>query len=89
MWKNFTRGYKSRFGDQGWCEEQYPNADIWQEKYPEKVISYKVHIKGRGNTRPNWTSHGGSLNTASIVCFHGRPMPHEVRNEPWMKEHWV
>ena len=88
MWKNFTRGYKSRFGDQGWCEEQYPNADIWQKMYPEKVISYKVHIQNNGRIRPGWTQYGGNLNTASIVCFHGRPMPHQVAGLNWMIEHW-
>ena len=88
MAKNY-RGQRCPHGDQGWCEQQYKNADIWQEKYPEKVISYKVHIKGNGRVRPGWTQHGGSLNTASIVCFHGRPWPHDVRTESWMVEHWI
>jgi hypothetical protein len=88
MSKNYTRGYKARFGDQGWCEEQYPGADIWQEQYPKKIISYKVHIVDKGKLRnPNYTRHSGSLDTASIICFHGRPNPHEVKEE-WIKKYW-
>ena len=90
MFKNFTRGYTNRRGDQGWCEEQYPNADIWQEKYPNMIISYKVHIKGSGAIHnSNWPQHYGTLDTASIVYFHGRPMPHEVAHLPWMRTHWT
>lgn len=89
MWKNITREYKSRVGDQGWPEEQYPNADLWQEQYPEKVISYKVHILNNGKQpNTNFTKHGGTLETASVVCFHGRPLPQDVANLNWMKEHW-
>lgn len=88
MWKNYPRGHKCPHGDQGWPEQQYPNADIWQEKYPEKVISYKVHIVNQGRQpSPKFTKHGGTLDTASIVCFHGKPLPHEVR-EQWMIEKW-
>lgn len=88
MWKNYTRGSKYKGGDQGWPEMQYPTADIWQEVYPEKVISYKVHIRGKGIQRnPRFTNLPGTLDTASIVCFHGKPLPHMV-NEPWMIEHW-
>ena len=88
MWTNFTRAYRSPLGDQGWPEIQYPNADIWQEVFPEKIISYKVHIKNRGRQpSPRFTKHGGNLDTASIVCFHGRPSPHEVKEE-WMMEKW-
>lgn len=89
MFKNFTHGYRSRLGDQGWPEEQYPNADIWQEHYPEKIISYKVHVQNNGKTNPGWTQHGGNLDTASIVCFHGRPMPHHVIKLNWMQKHWI
>ena len=87
MWKNY-RGRKCRHGDQGWCEEQYPGADIWQEKYPEKIISYKVHIVNKGKLlNPNYTDYPGTLESSSIVCFHGKPLPHEVKTN-WMKKHW-
>jgi len=89
MWKNYTRGNKCRGGDQGWPEIQYPHADIWQEMYPGKVISYKVHVSGKGKLRGiNYTNYQGNLKSSSIVCFHGKPLPHEVK-EPWMEKHWV
>jgi hypothetical protein len=76
MWKNYTRGYKSRFGDQGWPEEQYPTADIWQEKYYGQIASYKKHIR-------DWRMGGirgekMSMDNVRVLCFHGRPALHEV-----------
>jgi len=88
MWENYTQGYKSPRGDQGWCEEQYAKADIWQEMYPEKLISYKIHIKGKGILSNRWAQHKGNLKSSSIVYFHGNPLPHQVTELPWMKEHW-
>ena len=85
MWTDFTHGWSHKFGDQAWCQKSYPNADFWQRLYPEKVISYKVHI---AKSMHSSVSHGGSLDTASIVCFHGRPNPHEVTSEPWIQQHW-
>ena len=74
MWKNYTHGYKNRYGDQGWCEEQYPNADIWQDMYPSQVASYKVHLRDRQTRR------GQEIDRTNIrvLCFHGRPYLHEV-----------
>jgi len=91
MWKNYTHGQKCKHGDQGWCEQQYPGADIWQEVYPKKVISYKVHILMGGRLKsPKHTNYPGSLKTASIVCFHGKPLPHEAASKnKWMQEHWI
>jgi len=89
MWEKFTPTSQSRHGDQGWPEIHYPTAEIWQEKFPNKIISYKVHVQGKGILRsPHHTNHPGSLETASIVCFHGRPSPHEIIREPWVQEHW-
>ncbi len=87
MYQNY-RGQKCRHGDQGWCEVQYPGADLWQNMYPQKVISYKIHVIKDPRLRPEWTNNPGTLETASIVCFHGRPRPHDVVNLFWMKEHW-
>jgi len=84
MWKNY-KNQKLQRGDQAWCEAQYPTADIWQELYPEKIISYKVHIRdskkpirARYNRKIKRTDHPGTLETASVICFHGNPLPHEV-----------
>ena len=89
MWTNYTHGNRCPHGDQGWCEQQYPGADLWQELYPQKVISYKVHIVSKGRLRnTKHTDNKGSLESSSIVCFHGRPDPHQI-NEPWIKECWI
>jgi len=85
LWERFKPGWSHKFGDQAWCEQQYPGADFWQKLYPKKIISYKVHIKRSMRSVPGQT---GDLNTASIVCFHGKPNPHEVA-ESWMKIHWI
>lgn len=50
----------------------------WQTLYPGQVVSYKRHIRQTQKVPKN----------ARVVCFHGKPRPHEV-NEPWMKEHWI
>ena len=74
MWKNIPRTYKSRYGDQGWPEEQYPTADIWQDVYPGQVASYKVHIRDKKSNRGQIMD----MSNVSVLCFHGRPALHEV-----------
>ena len=63
------------FGDQRWIELTVDRADWWQDVLPGQLASYKVHC---GNGLPP---------EARIVCFHGKPDPHDVA-EPWVKEHW-
>jgi hypothetical protein len=64
-------------GDQNWIEQCENLADIWQDIYPGKIVSYKADNCDK--TVPEG---------ASIVCFHGEPKPYDVANIPWMKEHW-
>jgi hypothetical protein len=54
-------------GDQAWIENCVLVADKWQDRYPGQVVSYKAHAE---NFIPG---------AAKIVCFHGKPMPHEIR----------
>lgn len=44
-----------------------------------KIYSYKHHCK----TIRNYPKD------AQIICFHGRPRPHEVRKTLWVKENWI
>lgn len=74
MWTNYTQGWTCRNGDQGWPEIQYPTADIWQEKYPGQIASYKVHIRDKGGPRGEIID----LDNIRVLCFHGRPAVHEV-----------
>lgn len=75
MWQNITRTYKSRWGDQGWPEEQYPTADIWQEAFPGQIASYKVHIRDIKNPKRGQKM---DMSNVRVLCFHGRPAVHEV-----------
>lgn len=64
------------FGDQRWLELQVDKADYWQDITPGQLVSYKVHCRD------------GIPDNARIVCFHGKPDPHEL-DEPWLRENWV
>jgi hypothetical protein len=54
-------------GDQDFIADQILECDLWQDRFPNAVQSYK---KLDGPPTP-------------IVCFHGKPKPHEV-SEPWL-----
>ena len=49
-----------------------PEPEYWQDSYPGKILSYKVD---------------GYRHGASVVRFHGRPRPHEVK-AGWLDKHW-
>jgi len=61
-------------GDQGWIEKRMPEADVLQDLFPDKLVSFKVHCKR------------GAPDGASVVNFHGWPRPHECKG--WVKEAW-
>ncbi len=61
-------------GDQAWIE-QVMDAEILQEKFPGRFVSYKAH------------SQEQIPKGASVVCFHGRPRPHEVKG--WVEHFWT
>ena len=62
-------------GDQRWIELNIETADYWQSLLPGQLVSYKVHCQT------------GIPKNARIICFHGKPDPHEV-DDPWIKDHW-
>lgn len=62
-------------GDQWWLEEHFKTRpDILQELYPGKFFSYKTSCMQA-------VPEG-----AAVVCFHGKPRPHECGG--WVKEAW-
>ena len=75
-------------GTNGFIEKFVPREEvtILQKEFPKEFISYKVHVR---DNHPRAWDMPGDLNTAKVICFHGKPMPHEVSNLPWMKEHWI
>lgn len=53
-------------GDQKFLNQVQPACDLWQEMFPGAVVSFK----GTGGAEPKGET--------KIVCFHGKPRPHEV-----------
>ena len=64
-------------GDQRWLELTVPRADYWQSLLPNQLVSYRVHCMANKSLPKN----------ACIVCFHGKPDPHEV-NDEWIVSNW-
>ncbi|MFO1183593.1 MAG: FkbM family methyltransferase [Bauldia sp.] len=61
-------------GDQAWIEAMISHADVWQDLFPGRFVSYKQ-------------SRGAVPETASVVVFHGEPRPHQVLTG-WVREVW-
>ncbi len=69
VWRVWDRCGRPQFdpgGDQSWIEAVQPTYDPWQEMLPGQIVSYKVDCQR------------GVPDKARVVCFHGRPRPHEV-----------
>jgi hypothetical protein len=49
----------------------------WQDKFPNQIYSYKRHCRATGKLP----------NNARIISCHGRPRPHELK-EQWAVENW-
>ena len=68
-------------GDQNYITECiYPHQQHMNHVYPDDwVISYK-----RGGRQWAIQQHP----EAKVVCFHGKPDPHELKDE-WILKHWI
>lgn len=79
IWRHFIENHENLMrihnGDQDVIRVCVPKADLWQDMYPDKIVSYKVHC------------FDGVPKEASIVCFHGEPKPHQLQHR-WIEEHW-
>lgn len=69
-WREWIRdpeGNMARFrGDGDFLRAVWGTTRFWQDDYPGKVVSFKVHCKG------------GVPEGAAVICYHGRPRPHET-----------
>jgi len=69
-------------GDQEWLQSFLPNhpqlSVILAQDVMSGIYSYKVHVRNNGSIPQD----------AKIICFHGRPRPHEIKNIPWMEKNW-
>lgn len=72
------------FGDQGFIQTYLDTYELWQTKYPGRIVSYKKHCRGK---RIKGTGvHPRTIRylpdrvpkTASIICYHGQPRPWET-----------
>jgi len=73
-WNEAGRPTPAR-GDQEWIETVVPEAQRWQDLFPGKFQSFKVDRL--------WNQ----FPTASVVCFHGVPRPHQVL-AGWVPRIW-
>lgn len=72
------RNYKE--GDQKWIDENKPSIEYIQDIYPNQIVSFKRHcLNGNDVNIPS---------SAKIICFHGNPRPHTVKNEKIAK-YWI
>ena len=90
IWRRVLAGGPALYGNQAGTGDQRlmsdnPPADgfdLWQDVCPNtEIISFRGAMlnKDRASELPEGTA---------VVCFHGRPRPHEVRDLPWMQAHW-
>lgn len=63
-------------GDQDFIRMCVDGADLWQDLYPGKIVSYKVDC-GQGIPAD-----------AAVVCFHGEPKPPDLRPENPIRRIW-
>jgi hypothetical protein len=79
-------------GDQAWIAQHVRSWYHWQDLFPDRVVSFKVHCAQ------------GLPPTAGVVCYHGRPTIPEsvtmstdhgtafkkwhVEAAPWVLDHW-
>lgn len=81
VWADLNPGATNRhWGDQEWMTERIPPARVglWPATW---IASYKTHCKNGAGSHPPPAE-------AKLVCFHGKPKPHEV-GDTWVRELWV
>lgn len=75
--KNIMRKYANE-GDQAFIDRFRPGYDFFQDIFPNQIVSYKRHcLIDNKEILPKQTN---------IVCFHGRPRPHDLRTP--MRRFW-
>lgn len=95
LWESFSRNPYNLMirgpghGDQGYIQHHVPPAQrvCWQDVLPptNRVVSFKADCGWKNKSSRIVLPHG-----ASVVCFHGKPRPHEVLNLniDWIDNNW-
>lgn len=81
---NSAQNMQTGGGDQKYLMSivSHEKVTYWQDYLKRsRVVSYKAHVRDEPPTEE-------VPDNASIICFHGAPRPHEVRDLHWMKQHW-
>jgi hypothetical protein len=71
VWTSWERAGKPQSdlkGDQAWIESAVPRIDRWQDFLPGQIVSFKADCVPLGGVAPG----------VRIICFHGKPRPHEA-----------
>jgi hypothetical protein len=72
IWTAWDEGGRLQFdprGDQCWIEKMQPEPDFFQDFAPGQIVSFKADCWRVGRVPEG----------ARVVCFHGRPRPHECQ----------
>lgn len=79
-WNRDPQGHMARYeggGDQKFLQGLKLGPVFWQDAFPNKFVSYKVHVRHpHQNLRE--TGNGSIPPEASVVIFHGKPRPRDV-----------
>ena len=67
----------TRGSERMWYRRALDRPDFWQHLLPGQIVSYKPRPGARLEALPEG---------ARMVCFHGRPRPHEA--DGWVRAHW-
>lgn len=81
------RGIRPFRGDCGWilrCLDQEPER--FQDLFPGQVVSYKADVRAPTGHRCDRGTGAVPCN-ARLVCFHGRPRPHELNWQLCPEDH--
>lgn len=79
---NILYEYDLLGGDQYWIESKISKKfQLLQHAFPQKIVSLKKHcvVSHKTISVPD---------RASILCFHGKPKPHELTRYDIIKENW-
>lgn len=71
VWTRWEQAGKPQFdphGDQAWIEGVTPKIDRFQDFLPGQIVSFKADCVPLNGIPPG----------VRIICFHGRPRPHEA-----------
>lgn len=96
-WASGIMGWNG--GDWSFIREGFNERQMKRFSWDQKYITWKLKERGVNvvpvqtfvridSFRHHCKDQGKPPADCKIVCFHGRPRPHEVRKLHWMREHW-